>query len=137
MSFKKVDHIGIAVSDLETAIALYQRLLGKEPDHSEEVADQKVKTAFFSVGPTNLELIAPTDPESPMAKFLEKNPKGGMHHICLEVDNIEEHLAELQNNGVQLIDTEPCAGTHGKKIAFIHPKSTGGVLIELAEPMKK
>ncbi|OGP13579.1 MAG: methylmalonyl-CoA epimerase [Deltaproteobacteria bacterium RIFCSPLOWO2_02_FULL_50_16] len=132
MPFKYIHHIGIAVQDLETAIALYQRLLGKDPEHVEIVADQNVKTAFFSIGSTLLELISPTTPDSPIAKFIEK--KGaGIHHICLEVNDIENYLEKLKREGVKLIDATPQLGAHGRKIAFIHPKSMGGVLIELSE----
>ena len=134
MSFQKVDHVAIAVQDLNQAIETYSSLLGKEPEHIEEVEEQKVRAAFFGVGETNLELLFPTAESSPIAKFLEKNPRGGLHHICLEVRNIEAHLAELKEKGVQLIDEEPRIGAHNKKIAFVHPKATGGVLIELSEP---
>lgn len=133
MSFKSVDHVAIAVPDLEAAISLYTSLLGKAPEHIEEVTDQKVRAAFFGVGDTNLELLFPTSPESPITKFLEKNSRGGLHHICLKVEGLEQHLEELKKKGVVLIDEKPRIGAHGKKIAFVHPKSTGGVLIELSE----
>jgi methylmalonyl-CoA/ethylmalonyl-CoA epimerase len=135
MSFEKVDHIGIAVPELEEAISLYKGILGKDPEHIEEVPEQKVKAAFFGVGPTHLELLGATSPESPITKFLEKNTKGGLHHICIEVSDIEGHLATMKAAGVTLIDQEPRIGAHGKKVAFVHPKSTGGVLIELSEPV--
>ncbi len=131
--FKKVDHVAIAVPDLEAGVSLYKALLKKDPEHIEEVPDQKVRAAFFGVGETNLELLFPTSAESPISNFLQKNPKGGLHHICLQVSNIEEHLETLKAQGVKLIDEKPRIGAHGKKIAFLHPKSTGGVLIELAE----
>lgn len=134
MEFVKVDHVAIAVTDLEQATALYQKLLGSGPEHIEEVAEQKVRAAFFGVGETNLELLFPTSPESPISNFLAKNPRGGLHHICLQVKDLEGHLARLKAQGVQLIDETPRIGAHHKKIAFIHPKSTGGVLIELSEP---
>lgn len=132
--FKKVDHIGIAVSGLEEAIDFYTKMLGKGPDHLEEVADQKVRTAFFAVGETNLELLFPTSSESPVAKHLEKRG-AGIHHICLEVHDIDARLAELKAKGVKLVDEVPRMGAHGKRIAFVHPKSTGGVLVELSEPV--
>ena len=135
MPFEKVDHIGIAVANLEEAVTHYQKLLGKPADHYEEVASQQVKAAFFGVGPTNLELLAATAPESPIAKFIAKNGRGGLHHICLQVRNIEAELQRLKKAGVQLIDEEPILGAHGKKVAFIHPKATGGVLLELSEPI--
>ncbi len=132
--FKKVDHIGIAVPGLEDAIDFYTKMLGKGPDHLEEVADQKVRTAFFAVGETNLELLYPTSPESPIAKHLEKRG-AGIHHICIEVQDIDARLAELKAQGVKLVDETPRMGAHGKRIAFVHPKSTGGVLVELSEPV--
>jgi len=137
MAFKKVDHVAIAVPDLDAAISLYKSLLGKDPEHLEEVEDQKVKAAFFGVGDTNLELLFPTSPDSPISSFLEKKKgRGGLHHICLQVSGIEKHLEELKKQGVVLIDETPKIGAHGKKIAFVHPKSTGGVLIELSEPVE-
>lgn len=132
--FKKVDHIGVAVSGLEEAIDFYTKMLGKGPEHIEEVADQKVRAAFFAVGETNLELLFPTSPESPIAKHLEKRGPG-IHHICLEVRDIDARLAELKAKGVKLVDEVPRMGAHGKRIAFVHPKSTGGVLVELSEPV--
>ena len=137
MAFKKVDHVAIAVPNLEEAMALYRSLLGKGAEHVEEVADQKVRAAFFGVGETNLELLFPTSPDSPISNFLQKNPRGGLHHICLSVDNIEAHLEALKKQGVKLIDEKPRVGAHGKLIAFVHPKSTGGVLIELSQPLEK
>lgn len=136
MSFKKVDHVAIAVPDLQKAIDLYKSLLGKDPEHIEEVEDQKVRAAFFGVGETNLELLFPTAPDSPISNFLEKKQgRGGLHHICLEVSGLEDHLEQLKKQGVRLIDETPRIGAHGKRIAFVHPKSTGGVLIELSEPV--
>jgi methylmalonyl-CoA/ethylmalonyl-CoA epimerase len=138
MAFKKVDHVAIAVPDLEKAIALYKSLLGKDPEHIEEVAEQKVRAAFFAVGDTNLELLFPSSTDSPISKFLEeKKGRSGLHHICLEVSGLEEHLRALKNQGIQLIDEKPKIGAHGKRIAFVHPKSTGGVLIELSERVKE
>lgn len=137
MAFKKIDHVAIAVPDLDAGIKFYESLLGKAPEHIEEVADQKVKAAFFGIDDTNLELLWPTSKESPITGFLEKKPTGGLHHICLEVSNIEQHLEDLKAKGVKLIDEKPRLGAHGKRIAFVHPKSTGGVLIELSEPVVK
>lgn len=135
MTFRKVDHVAIAVPDLDQAVALYKSLLGKDPEHIEEVEDQKVKAAFFGVGETNLELLFPTSEDSPISKFLEqKKGRGGLHHICIEVSDIEAHLKELKAQGVKLIDETPKMGAHNKKIAFVHPKATNGVLIELSEP---
>lgn len=138
MTFKKVDHVAIAVPDLDEAVALYQSLLGKAPEHIEEVEEQKVKAAFFGVGESNLELLWPTSPDSPISSFLEqKKGRGGLHHICIEVEDLEGHLKELKSSGVKLIDETPKIGAHGKRIAFVHPKATNGVLIELSETIKK
>jgi methylmalonyl-CoA/ethylmalonyl-CoA epimerase len=138
MAFKKVDHVAIAVPNLQEAIELYKNLLGKEPEHIEEVEDQKVRAAFFAVGDTNLELLVPTSADSPISKFLEeKNGRGGLHHLCIEVSDLEKHLEQLKAKGVKLIDEKPKIGAHGKKIAFVHPKATNGVLLELSEPTKK
>ena len=137
MKFKKVDHIGIAVPDLEAAVKIYTTLLGKGPEHYETVEEQKATTAFFAVDDTNLEFLQSTSPDSPIGKFIEKNSgRGGIHHICLQVENIEMVLEDYKKKGIQLIDQKPRIGAHGKKIAFVHPKSTGGVLLELSEPMK-
>lgn len=133
MGFKKIDHIGIAVPDLGEAVKTYTALLGKKPEHFEEVAEQKAKTAFFGVGETNLEFLQSTSPDGPIGKFIEKNGRGGIHHICIQVDNIEVTLEDYRQQGIQLIDQKPRIGAHGKKIAFVHPKSTGGILIELSE----
>ena len=138
MAFKKVDHVAIAVPNLEEAVDLYKSLLGKEPEHIEEVAEQKVRAAFFGVGETNLELLFPTSSDSPISNFLEeKKGRGGLHHICIEVSDLEKHLEQLKAKGVKLIDEKPRIGAHGKKIAFVHPKATNGVLLELSEPIKK
>jgi len=132
MTLKKIDHIGIAVEDLKQATKIYEILTGKKPDHVEEVPSEKVKAAFFSVGESHLELLEATSEESPIAKFISKRGKGGIHHICIEVDDIKKKLAELKKNGIQLIDEKPKQGAHGKLVAFVHPNSTGGVLIELS-----
>jgi methylmalonyl-CoA epimerase len=130
---KKLDHIGIAVPSLDDAIATYKKLLGKNPDHLEDVQEQKAKTAFFSVDDTNIELLESTSPDGPIGKFIAKQGRGGIHHICIQVENIEKALEEYKKQGIQLIDEKPRIGAHGKKVAFIHPKSTGGVLLELSE----
>ncbi len=134
MNFKRVDHIGIAVPDLNQAIKTYTALLGKGPDHLETVEEQKVKTAFFAVDDTNIELLQSTAPEGPIGKFIEKNGgRGGIHHLCVEVNDIEAALTAYKAAGIQLIDEKPRTGAHGKKIAFVHPKATGGVLLELSQ----
>lgn len=134
--FRKVDHIGIAVPNLDDAIKFYAQVLGIRPDHREEVEEQKVRAAFIPVGETNLELLEPTTPDSPVAKYMEKRGPG-IHHLALAVDNIEAALADYKAKGIQLIDSKPRIGAHGKKVAFVHPKSTGGILLELCEVPKK
>lgn len=133
---KKIDHIGIAVESLDQAVPLYTLLTGQAPGHIEEIASEKVKTAFFAVGQTNLELLEATDPESAIAKFIAKQGRGGIHHICVAVDDIKSKIAELKNAGLTMIHDEPKVGAHGKLVAFVHPKSTGGVLIELSQSIQ-
>ncbi len=135
MNFKKIDHLGIAVPNLEAAVILYQDLLGCKVEHLEEVPDQQVKVAFFSVGESHLELLAPSSDESPIARFLARN-RPGLHHLCVEVEDLEATLADYRAQGVRLIDEQPRQGAHGKRIAFVHPKSTGGLLLELSESSK-
>ncbi len=124
-----IEHIGIAVINLEEAIKYYQTVLGLECYAIEEVADQKVKTAFFRVGDTKIELLESTDPEGPIGKFLEK--KGpGIHHIAFAMPDVTQALMDAESNGVQLIDKQPRKGAEGLSIGFLHPKSTFGVLTE-------
>lgn len=130
--FKKIDHLGIAVPSLADAIPLYETLLGRPVEQIEEVADQKVRAAFFTVGESHFELLEATDPESPIARYLEGR-RGGIHHICVQVDDIDAVLAEYRRQGVRLIDETARIGAGGRRIAFVHPKSTGGVLLELSE----
>jgi methylmalonyl-CoA/ethylmalonyl-CoA epimerase len=125
-----LDHIGIAVRSIEAA-KIYEAL-GLTIDHVETVETQGVKTAFLSVGDSNLELLEPTGPQSSVAKFIEKRGEG-IHHICLRVDNIEEHLARLKEQGFRLINEAPVPGAHGCRVAFLHPAAGNGVLIELSE----
>ncbi len=130
----RLDHIGIAVRSLEAA-KIYQDL-GLTVQHVETVETQKVKTAFLSVGDSNLELLEPTSPESPIAKFIEKRGEG-IHHICLRVDDIEAHLERLKAQGYRLINEHPVPGAHGCRVAFLHPAAGNGVLIELSEKIEK
>ena len=132
MEATHIEHIGIAVKDLETAIPLWEKLLGTKCYNIEEVTDQKVKTAFLKIGQTKIELLESTSPEGAIAKFIEKKGEG-IHHIAVAVNNIEGALNELENDGVLLIDKAPRAGAEGLSIAFLHPKATGGVLTELCE----
>jgi methylmalonyl-CoA/ethylmalonyl-CoA epimerase len=127
-----VDHIGIAVQSIEATKKLYHDILGLDHAGSETVAEQKVTTAFFPVGDTEVELLESTAPDGPIAGFLEKRGEG-VQHIAFRVANIEEALAELKAKGVRLIDEKPRRGAGGAKIAFLHPKSTYGVLVELCE----
>lgn len=129
---KKIDHLGIAVPSLAEAIPLYESLLGTTVEHIEDVEDQKVRTAFFSVGESHFELLESTDPDGPIAKFLSKGRKG-IHHLCVEVTDIEAVMAKYRAAGVRLIDETPRLGAHDKLIAFVHPKSTGGILLELSQ----
>lgn len=129
---EKLDHIGIAVSDLEDALRVYSDALGLKCTQIEEVSEQHVKVAFLPAGSVNLELVQSTDPESAIAKFIEKRGEG-IQHIGFKVDNIEKALSSLKEKGVRLIDTTPRQGAGGSKIVFIHPKSARGVLVELIE----
>lgn len=131
-----IEHIGIAVSKLDEVIPYYEQILGTKCYSIEEVADQKVRTAFFKVGQTKIELLEPTCPESTIAKWLEKNPRGGVHHIAFNVDNVQAALTECEENGIQLIDKTPRKGAENLSIGFLHPKSTHGVLTELCEQPK-
>ncbi|MEN9443670.1 MAG: hypothetical protein RIS47_560 [Bacteroidota bacterium] len=124
-----IEHIGIAVADLEATIKYYEEVLGLECYKIEEVADQKVKTAFFMVGQTKIELLESTSPEGPIGKFVEK--KGpGLHHIAFAMPDVAQALTEAAEKGVQLIDSKPRAGAEGMQIGFLHPKATHGVLTE-------
>jgi len=127
-----IEHIGIAVTNLKDAVSFYENVLGLTCYNIEEVPDQKVRTAFFMVGQTKIELLESTDPEGPIGKFIEKRGEG-IHHLAFAVEKIEEHLAFVENQGVRLIDNKPRKGAEGLDIAFLHPKSTSGVLIELCE----
>ena len=130
MNVSHIEHIGIAVISLEIAIPYYETLLGSKCYAIEEVTDQKVKTAFFKVGRTKIELLESTDPEGPIGKFLEK--KGpGIHHLAFAVDNVNNALQEANEAGIQLIDKQGRKGAEGLTIGFLHPKSTLGVLTEL------
>lgn len=124
-----IEHIGIAVASLEESIPYYEKVLGLECYAIEEVADQKVRTAFFRVGETKIELLESTDPEGPIGKFIEKRG-AGVHHLAFAVDNVGESLKQAAEQGVRLIDEVPRKGAEGLRIGFLHPKSTMGVLTE-------
>ncbi|MCE1247688.1 MAG: methylmalonyl-CoA epimerase [Firmicutes bacterium] len=129
---QRVHHIGIAVENLETAVATYQAFLDDVEIEYEEVPSQKVKVAVIPLGDSRLEFLQPTSPDSPIAGFIEKRGQG-IQHICIEVNDINEALKKLEEKGYKLIDKEPREGAMGMKIAFVHPKSTGGVLLELSQ----
>jgi methylmalonyl-CoA/ethylmalonyl-CoA epimerase len=124
-----IEHIGIAVKSLDEAIPFYEKVLGLECYAIEEVKDQKVKTAFFMVGQTKIELLESTDPEGPIGKFIEKRGEG-IHHLAFAQPKVSQALAEAEQNGVRLIDEKPRKGAEGLDIGFLHPKSTFGVLME-------
>jgi len=128
----KVDHIGIAVSNLEETIKFYTNVLGLKLEGVEVVEDQRVKVAFLPVGDTEIELLESTEPDGPIAKFIEKKGEG-IQHIAFRVEDIEEALSSMREKGIRLIDEKPRYGAGGAQIAFLHPKSTHGVLIELCE----
>ncbi len=132
MKILKIDHLGIAVNRIDEGKTFWSDILGLEFAGSETVAEQKVTTGFFPVGASEVELLESAAPDGPIAKYLEK--KGpGIQHVAFRVENIEDALAELKNKGVKLIDQKPRIGAGGAKIAFLHPKATGGVLVELCE----
>jgi methylmalonyl-CoA/ethylmalonyl-CoA epimerase len=129
MKLSHIEHLGIAVKNLEESIPYYENLLGTKCYNVEEVKDQRVKTAFFLVGETKIELLESTDPEGPIGKFLEKKGEG-IHHIAFAVENATDALAEAESMGLSLIDKVSRKGAEGMNIGFLHPKSTHGVLIE-------
>lgn len=131
-----VNHLGIAVRDLEKSMALFQQIFRVEKFHRETVADQKVDIASFKAGNVLIELTAPTDAESPIAKFIEKRGEG-IHHVAFTTEGVNDELQRLAESGVQLINTTAQKGAHDMMIAFLHPKSTNGVLMELCEPPTK
>jgi len=136
MELSHIEHIGIAVKSLDEAIPYYENTLGLKCYAVEEVKDQRVKTAFFKIGQTKLELLESTDPEGPVGKFIEKKGEG-VHHIAFASQNLESDLKEVEEKGVRLIDKTPRKGAEGLNIAFLHPKSTFGVLTELCEDPNK
>ena len=140
MNISHIEHVGIAVTSLEEAIPFYENMLGIKCFAIEEVADQKVKTAFFKVGQTKIALLEATAPESAIAKFIEKNGgRGGIQHIAFAIeDGVANALAEVQEKGGRVVDAQPRKGAEGLNIAFLHPKTTCGALVELCEdPNKK
>ena len=129
---QKINHIGIAVQSLDATLPFYRDALGMAFKGEEEVAEQKVKVAMLQVGESKIELLEPTSPDSPIAKFMEKNGPG-IHHIAYEVKDIEAAIAHMKEQGARMIDEQPRNGAHGTRIAFVHPKSSNGVLTELCQ----
>ena len=129
---KRINHVAIAVNNIEEAAGFYQDILGLKLSGVELVTEQKTKVAFFRIGESSIELVQPADKDSPLARFLETRGQG-IHHICLEVDDIESEVKSLLDKGAKLIDQKPRPGAHDTKVSFIHPKSSNGVLIELCE----
>lgn len=136
MNLTHIEHIGIAVKSLEEAIPFWEKQLGMKCYSIEEVKEQKVRTAFFKIGQSKIELLESTDPEGPIGKFLEKKGEG-VHHLAFATEGLQSNLDELAGKGVQLIDKTPRKGAEGLNIAFLHPKSTAGVLMELCEDPAK
>ncbi len=132
MKLLRINHLGIATTGLAEAMARMARLFGMEADHMEAVPEQKVKTAFFPVGESSLEFLESTDADGPIGKFITKRGPG-IHHVCLEVDDIEAAVKMLVAKGVRMIDEAPRSGAHGCRVAFVHPSETGGVLMELSQ----
>ncbi len=132
MKILKIDHLGIAVNSIDDGKKFWSDVLGLKFEGSETVEAQKVTTAFFPVGESEVELLESTAPDGPVAKYIEKRGQG-IQHVAFRVENIEEALAELKEKGVKLIDEKPRRGAGGAKIAFLHPKATAGVLVELCE----
>ncbi len=130
--FKKIDHIGVAVKNLENSLHLFKNILGMEYSGEEVVEEQNVKVAFLPIGESEVELLESTSPDGNIAKYIERRGEG-IHHIAFEVDDLNIMLEKLQQKGVRLIDKEPRYGAGGARIAFLHPKSTNGILIELCE----
>ncbi len=128
----KIHHVGIAVESLRASVSVFAKLLGRQPDSEEVVEDQKARVAVFSLGESRIELLEATSPDSPVGRFIARRGQG-VHHLTLTVPNLPEALRELEQSGVRLIDREPRAGAGKERIAFLHPSSTAGVLIELVE----
>lgn len=131
----KINHLGIATKGIEEALKFWEDALGLKNVHTETVEDQKVRVAMLAIGEARIELLEPTSEDSPISKFLEKRG-GGIHHIAIDVENIEESLAKLKANGMRLIDESPRIGAEGCLVAFVHPSSANGVLLELTQKIK-
>ncbi len=133
---KKIEHIGIAVKDIEGSNKIFAKIFGKDSYKSEAVGSEGVITSFFQVGENKIELVSATNDDSPIAKYLSKN-REGMHHIAFDVEDIEKEMKRLQNEGIRILNDKPKKGADNKLICFLHPKDTNGVLIELCQEIKK
>jgi len=133
---KRIEHIGIAVSDIENSNKVFEKIFGKENFKEEKVESEGVITSFFQIGETKIELVAATNPDSPISKYLEKN-REGMHHIAFDVEDIEKEMDRLKKEGIRLLNDTPKKGADNKLICFLHPKDTNGVLIELCQEIKQ
>jgi methylmalonyl-CoA/ethylmalonyl-CoA epimerase len=133
---KKIEHLGIAVKNMEDSNALFEKLLGVAPYKQEEVASEGVNTSFFQNGPNKIELLASTNPDGPIAKFLEKKGEG-IHHVAFEVEDIVSEMARLKSEGFTLLNEKPKKGADNKWVAFIHPKTSNGVLVELCQEIRE
>lgn len=129
----KINHVAIAVTDLDKAMDMYRNVLGAKVSEPEPQEEHGVYTVFVELGDTKIELLYPLGEKSPISNFLEKNSNGGIHHICLEVSNVYEAMDTMKEKGVRVLDKEPKIGAHGKPVVFLHPKDCGGVLVELEE----
>ena len=134
--YKRLTHIGIAVKNLDNSSRVFSKLFGMNQSHTEEVAEQRVKAMFFKIGEGGVELLEPTNPDSTIAKYIEKRGEG-VHHLSFEVDDIDAEIVRLKKEGFQMIDEKPRVGADGFKIAFLHPKSTNGVLVEIGQKIEK
>ena len=133
---KRIEHIGIAVSDIENSNKVFEKIFGKENFKEEKVESEGVITSFFQIGETKIELVAATNPDSPISKYLEKN-REGMHHIAFDVEDIEKEMDRLKKEGIRLLNDTPKKGADNKLICFLHPKDTNGVLIELCQEINR
>lgn len=132
--YKRLTHVGIAVKKLENSSELFSKLLNTNCEHTEEVTEQKVRVSFFRIGDGGIELLEPTGADSPIARFIEKRGEG-VHHLSFEVDDLEAEIARLKQEGFQMIDEKPRVGADAYRVAFLHPKSTNGVLVEISQKM--
>lgn len=135
VKIKRIEHLGLAVKDPQAALEFWSKHLGLQLTHTEDVPSDAVKTYFLPVGETQIELLEATSPDSPVQKFIDKRGTG-IHHLCIEVENLSELLQKMKRDGVTLINDTPRPGAHGYSVAFVHPKSTGGILLELSEKLK-